>query len=202
MPMERIKQKLSDVAHNWSYIIMITLFLFSVQPVSNVVAALDNGVSRETLNKDERKAEQEKKLKKEIQAKYSNMVYGKSQMLDDAQLEELLWSVGFEGKNLRTAWAIAKRESNGRPMAYNGNKSTGDSSYGIFQINMIGDLGPNRREKFDLRSNILLFDPVVNAEIAYYMSNGGQDWSAWRGLDGSASEWYVRYPTAIKAAKI
>lgn len=200
--MERIKQKLSDVAHNWSFIIMITLFLFSVQPVSNVVAALDNGVSRETLNKDERKAEQEKKLKKEIQDKYSNMVYGKSQMLDDAQLEELLWSVGFEGKNLRTAWAIAKRESNGRPMAYNGNKITGDSSYGIFQINMIGDLGPNRREKFDLRSNILLFDPVVNAEIAYYMSNGGQDWSAWKGLDGSASEWYVRYPTTIKAAKI
>ena len=64
--MERIKQKLSDVAHNWSYIIMITLFLFSVQPVSNVVAALDNGVSRETLNKDERKAEQEKKRAKHV----------------------------------------------------------------------------------------------------------------------------------------
>ena len=200
--MERIKQKLSDVAHNWSFIIMITLFLFSVQPVSNVVAALDNGVSRETLNKDEHKAEQEQKLKKEILAKYSNMVYGKSDMLDDSQLEELLWAVGFEGKGLRTAWSIAKRESNGRPMAYNGNKSTGDSSYGIFQINMIGDLGPNRREKFDLRSNILLFDPVVNAEIAYYMSSGGQDWSAWKGLDGEASDWYLRYPTAIKAAKI
>jgi hypothetical protein len=24
-----------------------------------------------------------------------------------------------------------------------------------------------------------LFDPVVNAQIAYYMSNEGSDWSAW-----------------------
>jgi hypothetical protein len=28
MPMENIKQKLSDVAHHWTVIVMITLFLF------------------------------------------------------------------------------------------------------------------------------------------------------------------------------
>ena len=73
--------------------------------------------------------------------------------------------VGFEGVGLKKAWSIAKRESNGRPLAYNGDKKTGDSSYGIFQINMIGDLGPTRLEKFDLKSNKELFDPVTNAEI-------------------------------------
>ncbi|MFM7980276.1 MAG: transglycosylase SLT domain-containing protein, partial [Candidatus Fonsibacter sp.] len=88
-------------------------------------------------------------------------------------------AVGFEGKALKTAWAIAKRESNGRPMAFNGNRNTGDSSYGIFQINMLGQLGIDRKEKFDLRSNVLLFDPVINAEITYHMTQGGKDWSSW-----------------------
>jgi hypothetical protein len=36
-----------------------------------------------------------------------------------------------------------------RPMAYNGNRNTGDSSYGIFQINMLGKLGIDRKEKFE-----------------------------------------------------
>jgi hypothetical protein len=35
-------------------------------------------------------------------------------------------------------------------MALNLSKRTGDSSYGLFQINMIGDLGPERRDKFNL----------------------------------------------------
>jgi len=38
--MERIKQRLSDVAHNWAYIGMITLFLFSVQPGPTITQAL------------------------------------------------------------------------------------------------------------------------------------------------------------------
>lgn len=100
--------------------------------------------------------------------------------LDETELKELLEAVGFEGKALRVAWTVAMKESNGRPVAYNGNTRTGDSSYGIFQINMLGDLGPARRDKFDLKSNKELFDPVTNAEIAYYMTAGGTDWSSWK----------------------
>ena len=113
-------------------------------------------------------------------------------------MKELLAAVGFEGKALKTAWAIAKTESSGRPLAYNGNRKTGDSSYGIFQINMLGDLGIARKEKFDLRSNILLFDPVINAEITYYMTNGGTNWSAWKGLTQRAKEFYLKFPTTQK----
>lgn len=38
--MERIKQSLSDVVHNWTVIIMITLFLFTVQPGPTMSQAL------------------------------------------------------------------------------------------------------------------------------------------------------------------
>ena len=97
----------------------------------------------------------------------------------DEELVKMLKAVGFEGKALKVAWAVVKKESNGRPLAFNGNVKTGDNSYGIFQINMIGGLGIARRDKFDLDSNKDLFDPVVNAQIAYYMSNEGSDWSSW-----------------------
>jgi cation transport regulator ChaB len=97
----------------------------------------------------------------------------------DEELVKMLSAVGFEGKALKVAWAVVKKESNGRPLAFNGNVKTGDNSYGIFQINMIGGLGVARRDKFDLNSNKDLFDPVVNAQIAYYMSNEGSDWSSW-----------------------
>jgi hypothetical protein len=97
----------------------------------------------------------------------------------DEELVRMLNTIGFEGKALKVAWAVVKKESNGRPLAFNGNVKTGDNSYGIFQINMIGGLGVARRDKFDLDSNKDLFDPVVNAQIAYYMSNEGSDWSSW-----------------------
>jgi hypothetical protein len=182
MPMENIKQKLSDVVHHWTAIIMITLFLFGnntfVPPAQALIV----------------KPKTEVQLKKETLEKYSNTVYKPSEMLTDLELKQLLQAVGFEGKALKTAWAIAKRESNGRPLAYNGNRKTGDSSYGIFQINMLGNLGVDRKEKFDLKSNILLFDPVINAEITYYMTNGGMDWSSWKGLTPKAKEWLAHFP--------
>ena len=97
----------------------------------------------------------------------------------DEELAKMLSTVGFEGRALKVAWAVVKKESNGRPLAFNGNVKTGDNSYGIFQINMIGGLGVARRDKFDLDSNKDLFDPVVNAQIAFHMSNEGSDWSSW-----------------------
>jgi hypothetical protein len=60
---------------------------------------------------------------------------------------------------------------------------------------MIGNLGPARLEKFNLKSNKELFDPVTNAEITYYMTNGGKNWSAWKGLTPRAKEWLLQFPT-------
>jgi hypothetical protein len=104
---------------------------------------------------------------------------GQKEALTGVQLSELLSAVGFKGQAHKIAWGIAMRESNARPMALNNNAKTGDSSYGIFQINMIGDLGVDRRAKFGLESNAQLNNPVVNAQVAYHMSAGGTDFGAW-----------------------
>ena len=121
--------------------------------------------------------------------------YENAHKLTDEELVDMLRYVGFEGKALRSACAIAKAESNGRPFAFNGNAATGDSSYGVFQINMLGELGSDRRKKFELDSNAELLNPVVNAQIALHMTKGGKDWSSWSSVNGTRyQEWYNKYP--------
>ena len=118
--------------------------------------------------------------------------YKGAKTLDNDQLIELLDAVGFKGKQLKVAWAVTKKESGGRPVAHNGNTGTGDNSYGLFQINMIGSLGADRREKFGLETNNQLFDPVTNAQVAFHMTKGGTDWGSWglgpNAYDGTAHE--------------
>jgi hypothetical protein len=110
--------------------------------------------------------------------------YKNAKSLNETQCKELLSAIGFEGKALKMAWTVAQKESNCRPMAINNNSKTGDNSYGIFQINMIGELGEVRLEKFNLNSKKDLLDPVVNAKIAFHMSDKGSDWSSWTYLNG------------------
>jgi hypothetical protein len=120
--------------------------------------------------------------------------YQDSVSLTDRQLKELLYAVGFREQGLVKAWAVAKKESNGRPLAFNGNEKTGDNSYGIFQINMIGMLKEGRKDKFGLNFNSELLNPVINAQIAYHMSNGGKNWSAWHGITPKTKVWMSRFP--------
>jgi hypothetical protein len=121
--------------------------------------------------------------------------YKNAKSLNETQCKELLSAVGFEGKALKVAWAVAQKESNCRPVAINNNHKTGDNSYGIFQINMIGELGEARLEKFNLESKKDLLDPVTNAEIAFYMSRKGSDWSSWTYLDGERfKQFLLEYP--------
>ena len=185
--MEKIKERLSEVAHNWSYIGMITLFLFTVQPGPTATQALTTQPAV-TVEKTERQ------LKREILDKFSNETYKHSETLPADDLKDLLWAVGFEGTALKTAWAVARVESNGRPLALNDNIRTGDKSYGIFQINMLGQLGLKRKDKFELVSNKELFDPVTNAEITYYMTKGGKDWSSWPNSIGKARNLILEFP--------
>lgn len=186
MPMENIKGKLSDVLHHYVAITVAVLFLFTGQP------EMIQSASALVVKPD---VKTEAQLNKETLKQFSNTVWKPSESLTDKELVELLKAVGFEGSALKMAWAVAKKESNGRPMAYNGNRKTGDSSYGIFQINMLGNLGIDRKEKFKLDSNYSLFDPAINAEITYYMTNGGQDWSSWKGLTANTKAWLDKFPS-------
>lgn len=101
--------------------------------------------------------------------------YDHSVQLSEKELRRILQKVGFNGNGLEMAVAIAHYESTFRPAALN--KSS--NCYGLFQINMTGNLGESRREKYGLSENEDLFNPLINAKIAYQMSNGGKNWSAW-----------------------
>ena len=62
---------------------------------------------------------------------------------------------------------------------------------------MLGSLGEERRDKFSLGSNAELLNPVVNAKVAYHMSDGGQDWSAWKGIQTERVKyWLSQFPKA------
>jgi hypothetical protein len=69
---------------------------------------------------------------------------------------------------------------------------------------MIGGLGVDRREKYDLKTNRELFDPVINAEIAFHMTNEGDNWSSWKvgsgynGVDQAHFlNWYKKFPEGV-----
>ena len=102
------------------------LAMFSVW--SNVANASENRLDSKTITLEEtieatEVAKSVSKAKEDQLEKYSNAT-----SLSDKDLKNLLKLVGFEGQNLKEAWAIAKKESNGRPFAFNGNTETGDSS--------------------------------------------------------------------------
>ncbi len=91
----------------------------------------------------------------------------------------VLQRAGFKGPELKTAFGIAMRESGGNPRAFNPDRSTGDQSYGLFQINMLGNMGPSRRKAFGIQSDQQLLDPLTNARAAYKLSKGGTDFGPW-----------------------
>jgi hypothetical protein len=83
---------------------------------------------------------------------------------------------GFKGEEIKTAVAIALAESGGNTQAHNSKPP--DDSYGLWQINMLGSMGPARRKQFGIKSNDELFDPATNARAAY-MIYKGSGWKAW-----------------------
>lgn len=97
-------------------------------------------------------------------------------VLSRSEIASYARSAGFNGRDLDIAVAVALAESGGDTKAYNG--QGGDRSYGLWQINMIGGMGPDRRKRFNLPSNDALYDPATNARVAYgiWKENG---WSPW-----------------------
>jgi hypothetical protein len=98
------------------------------------------------------------------------------------QLKELALSVGFNEKNASIAAAVAMGESGG-DSSNDTIKSglyakTGETSYGLWQINMTGALGPERIKQLGLSSYKDLYDPVTNARAAFKIS-GGSNWNPW-----------------------
>lgn len=104
-----------------------------------------------------------------------------------ALVARIAHAVGFNGPALQTIVAIAKRESNWDPTQHNTNSGTGDNSYGLTQINMIGKLGPSRRAAYGLSSDDQLLDPYINLRTAWQMSSSGTDFDPWLGYRAGLS---------------
>ncbi len=92
------------------------------------------------------------------------------------QLKNIAKSAGFDDADATRMAAIAMAESTGNPKAHNAKPP--DNSYGLWQINMIGELGPARRKQLGISSNEQLFDPATNAKAAK-MIKDSQGWNAW-----------------------
>lgn len=113
-------------------------------------------------------------------------------------LVALARSAGFQGQDAAIMAAIAMAESGGRSSAHNNNPRTGDNSYGLWQINMLGGMGPQRRRSFGIGSNDALFDPAVNANAARQVQQS-QGFGAWSVYRSGAYKDYL--PAAMAAAR-
>ena len=102
------------------------------------------------------------------------------------QIAQYLRNAGFPESAIPTMLRIAQLESTNDPNAFNPDSTTKDLSYGLFQINMFGKMGPERRKWFGIKSNEELYDPQKNANAAYKLWNSrerskgkGQGYTHW-----------------------
>ncbi|SEF12881.1 Transglycosylase SLT domain-containing protein [Streptomyces sp. 3213] len=116
--------------------------------------------------------------------------------LSAAQIAAIARQAGFPESAIPTAVAVALAESSGIPNQHNQNSLTGDDSYGLWQINMLGSMGPARRKQFGISTNDQLYDPVTNARAALVLSNGGKNWGPWSTYPVKSA---LYMPTAQKA---
>lgn len=99
--------------------------------------------------------------------------------LSTSEIGRLAKAAGFPSDVIPTMVAIALAESGGDPNAHN--TKAPDDSYGLWQINMRGDMGPTRRQQFGITSDSQLLNPSVNAKAAYviYKSQGLNAWTTY-----------------------
>ncbi|MGB3442711.1 MAG: transglycosylase SLT domain-containing protein [Actinophytocola sp.] len=109
--------------------------------------------------------------------------------LSPAEIAGYAHDAGFRGQDLTVAVAVALAESGGDPRAHN--PVPPDNSYGLWQINMIGSLGPARRDQFDLDGNRELFDPEENAKAAWAISGKGDSFQPWTTYTSGAYKKYL-----------
>lgn len=90
---------------------------------------------------------------------------------------KLAKSVGLGDSQAKMAAAIAMVESGGDPNAHNATPP--DDSYGLWQINMLGAMGPERRKLFGISDNSQLYNPETNAKAMAIISQKGGNFSPW-----------------------
>lgn len=102
-----------------------------------------------------------------------------------------VYAVGLRGEAAAVAVAVARAESSLDPSVRVYNTATGDDSYGLWQINMLGDLGPARRKRYGLMTDADLLDPATNARVMYGESGGGGNWRPWSAFKANRHAQYL-----------
>lgn len=115
-------------------------------------------------------------------------------VLSAGQLADLAYEAGWWGTDTGVAIAVAIGESGGKTDQVT--RDADDESYGIWQINMRGTLGPARRREYGLPSNDALLDPKTNARVAHaiWAKDGWRAWGAY--TNGS---YLLHMPAAVAA---
>lgn len=117
-------------------------------------------------------------------------------ILAPAVLAGLAKAAGWVGQDITTAVAVAMAESGGNPAEHT--VDSDDDSWGLWQVNMKGGMGPERRRAFGLSSDSQLTDPATNARVAHSIQQA-QGWD--RAFGSYSSGAYRKYlPQAQTAA--
>lgn len=107
-------------------------------------------------------------------------------VLNWEQTAQIAYQAGFRGQALVNFVALAFRESGMRPGAHRTDRNPDDMSgdIGLWQINYVNF---NRLMQAGIISNPRdLFDPVLNARAAFFLSGGGQNLDPWGASSGGA----------------
>lgn len=110
--------------------------------------------------------------------------------MDEQSIAALAVAAGLSNATAEVAAAIAMAESGGNPNAHN--STPPDDSYGLWQINMLGALGPARRALYGLKTNTDLFDPATNARVMSAISKQGKDFRPWTTFTSGAYKQYYK----------
>lgn len=105
---------------------------------------------------------------------------GSQEGMSNKDLRTILSAAGFKDKNIEDAIKIVRAESGGIPGRHSDPSLKKDDSYGLFQINMLGQLGVDRHKqyleqygKYGYKKREDLYNPEINARIAADLSGKG-----------------------------
>jgi hypothetical protein len=97
--------------------------------------------------------------------------------VNQSQIFALAKNAGLPDARAKIAAAIAMAESGGNEKEVTNDPD--DYSFGLWQINMKGSMGPTRRAMYGLARNEDLLDPATNARVMSSISHQGQNFNAW-----------------------
>lgn len=109
---------------------------------------------------------------------------------DTDKARALMERIGASPREAAELASVVMPESSGNPYALNPRGR--DESYGLWQINMKGDMGPERRAQWGLKGNEELYNPETNARAALdlYRHGGMGHWSTYK---SGANRPYLAY---------